>query len=122
MQDAPLKDCPIRPIRSCWPRLGTLGCTTALLVMLASFGARAATSPSASRDAPGPAQKPLSSNFTRDWADLAAAAKREGKLLMNPPPTWQRVEGLGQLLAAFEKEFGIKVQSSRGTGCQEWAR
>ena len=42
--------------------------------------------------------------------------------MMNPPPTWQRVEGLGQLLAAFEKEFGIKVQSSRGTGAAQSER
>lgn len=104
------------------PGLGTLGFVAVLLLILAAHGALAATSTPASRAAPGPAQKAVPSNFDREWAELVAAAKREGKLMMNPPPTWQRLEGLGQVFAAFEKEFGIKVLTSRGTGAAQAER
>jgi iron(III) transport system substrate-binding protein len=79
-----------------------------LLVLLAVNAARGATS------APGAKQKPASSNFNEEWPKVAAAAKQEGKLMVNFGRNGAR-DG-GPLFKAFEEKFGIKVTVGRGSG------
>ena len=98
----------ISPYRSA---LGVLVALAGLLVLLAAYAVPAATSTPTDRPAPGP-----SSTFAQQWAELVAAAKQKGNIVVAPPPNWGEVVGHRQILVAFQVKFGIKVTSGRGTG------
>lgn len=85
-----------------------------LLVPLAVYAATAPTQPPAIPVTPGTAKKPLVPNFEREWARLAAAAKQEGKLIVNFGRSGAR--DYGSFFKAFEEKFGIKVTVGRGSG------
>jgi ABC-type Fe3+ transport system substrate-binding protein len=81
------------------------------LFLLASHAAFAATqSPRAAGAAPN-----SSSDLNREWTDLAAAAKREGKLMVNGGASGAG-GGLGATLTRFGEKFGLKVTIGRGAG------
>ena len=96
-----------------WLGSGFIGSLVSILVLLAAYAAPAATP--TPRAAPGPTKKPPSSTFDRQWADLVAAAKREGKLVLIAGVGWTDPKDWGQVAVAFQKKFGITVTVGRGT-------
>jgi len=92
-----------RPTRGLFAALAGFG------VLLAASGAFAA----AATPAPGAAKK--SPAFNQQWADLVAAAKQDGKLVVNGGASGAG-GGLGSTLMKFGEKFGIKVTIGRGAG------
>lgn len=88
-----------------------------LLVPLAVYAAPAPTQPPATPVTPGAAKKLLPPNFEHEWARLAAAAKQEGKLIVNFGRSGAR--DYGSFFKAFEEKFGIKVTVGRGSGREQ---
>lgn len=102
MEDTQLRDrCRYQDVRRRLPNLGVLIAVAGILVILTAYVAPAAT--------PMP-------TFAQQWAELVTAAKQEGDIVVAPPPSWQETKGHRQLLEAFQKQFGIKVTSGRGSG------
>ena len=96
-----------------WLGSGFIGPLVSILVLLAAYAAPAATP--TPRAAPGPTKKPPSSTFDRQWAELIAAAKREGKLVLIAGVGWTDPKDWGQVAEAFKKKFGITITVGRGT-------
>ena len=101
MQDTQLRDrCRYHELRRRLPNLGVLIAVAGILVIFTAYVAPAAT----------PIPKPTPT-FAQQWAELVAAAKQEGNIVVAPPPSWQEAVGHRQILVAFQEKFGIKVTS-----------
>ncbi len=90
-----------RGARRRWLGPGLIGALAGFLVLAAAYGA------------PSPTKKPPSTNFDQ-WAELVAAARKEGGLIVNFGRSGARVQG--PMFKAFQKRFGIKVTIGRGSG------
>ena len=74
--------------------------------------------PVAGRAVPAPTPTPVpAAAFEQAWAALAAAARKEGQIVLSAGRTGP--EWLPAVMAEFERQFGVKAKVDRGSGSKQ---